>query len=236
MDFVVDDASLSIYPEMVVVAGFTGRDASSVVAHMRELEREGISCPATVPNFYELPPEAATQQPSISVLGTESSGEAELALVVDGERRYLTLASDHTDRAVEKIDIGLSKRVCPKVFAREMWPIASVEGHLDQLELRSWITEDGDETLYQHGLAAALLPPLELLDRLTFEQPLSQLMMLCGTVDTIGRIRHSERFKASITDPVRGSSITLSYDIAVVPPLRSEPTVRTASSARGWSQ
>lgn len=221
MQFTVGNESLTVTPQAVIVAGFTGRDSAAVAAHIAELEAEGIECPTVVPTFYQVPRECAVQVEEISTLDLNSSGEAELALVVHDGRRYITLASDHTDRAVEAIDIALSKRVCPKVFATEMWPIEEVEDHVDLLQLKSWATEGaGESVLYQSGAAASLLPPLEILGKLDVDEQRGSFVMLCGTVDAIGGVRHADTFSAVLEDPQLGREISLAYDVAVLSPLR----------------
>lgn len=219
MHFDVVDDTIAIEPELVVVAGFTGRDQAAVAAHIAELRAEGVRPPDTTPTYYLLPAAAARQTGAITVAGDRTSGEAELALIVDGDRRYVTLASDHTDRHAETIDIDLSKRTCPKVVARLAWPLEKI-GDLDGLRLRSWIPgPDGEAVLYQDGLAGSLIPAIELADGLRFDRPVERYLMLCGTVPVIGAIRHGDRFTASLDDPASGEVIELAYDIEMLPSL-----------------
>ncbi len=203
----------SFDPAMVIVAGFTGRDRDAVMSHIAELEAEGIGRPEAVPSFYRFPPWVLTTGNRVRVGGGETSGEAEIALLVHRGRRYVTLASDHTDRALEKLDIWASKHVCPKVLAAEVWSLESVLDHWDRLQLRSRIH---DGVPYQDGTAAELLGPLELLERLAPTGLPDSFVMLCGTVPTIGGIRPSERFAATLSDPVTGRRIELAYGVEVL--------------------
>src|SRR5271165_4412695 len=186
LQFTVGDRTISFDPEVVIVAGFTGRDRRIVEKHLEELAHEGVPAPAQVPAFYVLPPTAASQDGVVDVLHSGTSGEAEIALIDTGGRTYVTLASDHTDRLAERSDIGLSKQLCPKVFALTGWLQEEVADHWDSLVLRSWVDEGESRRLYQEGVAASLLAPGDLLSRLQFARTPSTFAMLCGTVAAIG--------------------------------------------------
>jgi hypothetical protein len=204
-----------VHPEVVVVAGFTGRDTADVAHHVAELEAIGVRCPTTLPCFWRLPAHLGLQVDRLGVVGGATSGEAEVCLVVDGDDVLVTLASDHTDREVEASDLAVSKRVCPKVVARAAWTADSLGGRWSELALRSWIVEDGREVVYQDGTTGALISPPELLARLPFPAPRS-FVMLTGTVPAIGGVRASSVFRAELHDPAHDRTIHLRYDIADV--------------------
>lgn len=221
--FEVDGTALTVEPEAVIVAGFTGRDRASVEAHLAELEALGVPVPASAPTFYPAPPGSVVQAPAVAVTGAQTSGEAEAVVVVDGDRAWLTLGSDHTDRAAEAVDIALSKLVCPKPVAAEAWPLDEVIGHLDRLEVTSWIDEDGARTLYQQGLLGELIGPAELIEAAPFARRPDRFVMFTGTFAAIGGVRPSPRFEARLHDPVRGRSIDLAYDTEVINVLKPTP-------------
>jgi hypothetical protein len=205
------DRSRTVDVQAVLVAGYTGRDRDEVQHHIDELAAIGIPPPDRFPTYWALPPWLLSQDPSIVVAGDRTSGEAELCLVADGDHLLVTLASDHTDRAAEAVDIGLSKAICPVPIARQAWPAAAVDGHWDDLVLRSWITDaDGAEATYQEGSCASLVPALELLAGVPFRRP-QRFALLTGTVPVLGGIRPSASFRAELHDPVRGRSIALAY-------------------------
>lgn len=222
--FQVDGATLTVEPEAVIVAGFTGRDRAAVEAHLAELEALGVPVPASAPTFYPAPPGSVVQAPAVAVTGAQTSGEAEAVVVVDGDRAWLTLGSDHTDRAAEAVDIALSKLVCPKPVAAGAWPMDEVAGHLDRLEVASWIDEDGARILYQQGRLGELVGPAELIEAAPFARRPDRFVMFTGTFAAVGGVRPSPRFEARLHDPVRGRSINLAYDINVIDVLK--PTLR----------
>ncbi|SDZ27056.1 Protein of unknown function [Jannaschia faecimaris] len=201
--------------DRLIVAGWTGRDAATVEHHIEELAALGVAPPSQVPLFYRVAASLLTQEPCIEVLGDHTSGEAEPLLVQRDERCWLGLASDHTDRALEAQSVAASKQVCAKPCADELWDFAEVEGHLDALELRSWIASgQGDWTLYQEGALAAIRP----LGALRTAGGLSDgAAMLCGTLGAIGGVRPATRFRATLTDPVLSREIALEYTTATLP-------------------
>lgn len=214
MQFTIGAQRRDIDIDAVIIAGYTGRDRAKVQHHIDELAAIGVPPPASFPAYWLQPPWLATSSSAVVVTGANTSGEAELALVADGDALFVTVASDHTDRAAEAIDIELSKAICQVPVSTEAWPIADVDGHWDDLALRSWIVElDGDdEVVYQDDVCASLVPPLDLLAGFPYSRP-RRFVMLTGTVPVHGDIRPAKRFHAELHDPHHGRSIHLAYDI-----------------------
>jgi hypothetical protein len=217
----VDGRERAVALDAVVVAGYTGRDRAAVDHHIAELAAAGVPPPATVPAYWRFPPWIASQAGDVVVTGARTSGEAELCLVVDRDDVWVTVGSDHTDRAVEAVDIGLSKHVCPKVVGRQAWALDAVADRLDALELRSWVPcpsgdggGDGDgpghEVPYQDGTVGELVDPRSLLAGLPFARP-RRFALLTGTVATIGGLRPAPRFRAELRDPATGDALGLAY-------------------------
>ncbi|MCY4631065.1 MAG: DUF2848 family protein [bacterium] len=221
LTFTVSDAGIVVDATAVVIAGFTGRDRAAVAEHLAELAELGVPTPKSVPSFYVTPGTSAVQQPRLAMVGAETSGEAEAVLVFDGDDAYLTLGSDHTDRAAEAIDIALSKLACPKPLATVVWRLEEVADHADDLLVRSWITEDGVESLYQEGRLGELMDLGDLLDATPFADRPDRFVLFTGTFPALGGIRPAERFRATLEDPVRGRSLSLDYRIDVLHVLRA---------------
>jgi hypothetical protein len=199
----------------LVIAGWTGRDAARVEAHVRELEAEGIPRPPRTPMFYQLSPSLLTLRDELIVVGGSTSGEVECLLVSRDDGLWIGLGSDHTDRALERTSVAKSKQVCDKPAARTLWRFSDVADHWDQLELRSFIESDGVRTPYQSGTAAAMIPPQALVKDLisrggSFEPGTA---MFCGTLATISAIRSSARFEMELHDPVLGRTIHHAYRV-----------------------
>ena len=127
----------------LVVAGWTGRDHSTVQHHIDELAKIGVAPPSKTPLYYQVSSSLLTQEGSVQVLGSETSAEAEPFLVNHGGKLWLGLASDHTDRELETTSVAASKQACVKVCATELWDFNHVRDHIDQMKLRSWIKEGG---------------------------------------------------------------------------------------------
>ena len=199
----------------LVIAGWTGRDAARVEAHVCELEVEGIPRPPRTPMFYLLAPSLLTTDDSITVVGGATSGEVECLLVSRQDGLWVGLASDHTDRALERTSVAKSKQVCHKPAARTLWRFDDVAPHWDRLELRSFIDVDGTRTPYQSGTAAAMLPPQALMKDLTTRGGAVDVgtAMFCGTLATLSAIRPSHRFEMELHDPVLARTIRHQYRV-----------------------
>lgn len=210
-------ASTRVEITQCIVAGWAGRSAEQIQAHIEELALLGVAPPSTVPLYYQVAANQLTQSGTIQVVGEHTSGEAEVLFFATDGHAYISLASDHTDRRLESHSVALSKQICVKPVAREAWRHADVAGHWDQLILRSWIEENGVQVLYQNDTLDTLQLPGALASRhFATTVPSAGAVMLCGTVPVIGDIRPSARFTMELEDPVLGRSLRHSYDVQML--------------------
>jgi hypothetical protein len=202
----------------LIVAGWTGRDTAALEHHIEELAALGVPRPSSVPVFYRTSVDGLTQTHRLEVLGPDTSGEVEPVLFGADDGMYLGLGSDHTDRKAETMGIALSKQLCGKPVGRQLWSYAEVEGHWDNLVLRSWATIGGQRTLYQESAVSSLRTPRDLIRKYANADTLpAGTLMFCGTPGAIGGIRPAARFEMELHDPVLKRSLTHGYDIAVLP-------------------
>ncbi|MEU0279936.1 DUF2848 domain-containing protein [Streptomyces sp. NPDC006195] len=125
----------------VLNAGYAGRSQDDVAAHVAELAELGVPAPSVTPALYPVSPYLAQHTDRVSVQHGRTSGEAEWALVVDGDGELLlTAACDHTDRELEVHGVAWSKNAGPDVLARRAWRLADVQERLDTLTLRAWVS------------------------------------------------------------------------------------------------
>ncbi|MFE4539703.1 DUF2848 domain-containing protein [Streptomyces scopuliridis] len=129
----------------VLNAGYAGRSQDDVAAHVAELAELGVPAPSVTPALYPVSPYLAQHTDQVAVQHGRTSGEAEWALVVDGDGELLlTAACDHTDRELEVHGVAWSKNASPDVLARRAWRLTDVQERLDALTLRAWVTHSGD--------------------------------------------------------------------------------------------
>lgn len=219
MHFTCNGTPLEIDIAHCTVAGWTGRDRATIDHHIKELAALGVTPPSSVPLYYRVSPDLLTQKPEIQVVGDNTSGEVEPLLLRAGGQTYLGLASDHTDRDLEAHSVAHSKQVCPKPCAGELWEFAPLAARLDELQLRSWIQENGETTLYQEGSLASIRPLDELMDGAGFLEAAADgaAAMLCGTFGVRGDVRPAGEFFMELHDPVDHRSIRHSYRIRPLP-------------------
>jgi hypothetical protein len=201
----------------LVIAGWTGRNTAGLQHHIDELKALGVKPPSTVPLFYRVDRGLITTETKIDVVGPDTSGEVETVIFSAGEL-WVGLGSDHTDRAAEAYSVALSKQLCRKVVAPELWPFAEVAPHWDKLILRAHAVTAGKRRLYQEGAAAVIRDPRELMERYAGSASLPEgTVMFCGTQPAIGGIAPADRFEMELEDPVLGRSIRYAYDIRALP-------------------
>ncbi len=207
--------SLAVLVEDLVLAGWTGRDRAAVEAHIRELGALGVAAPKKAPIFYRVGASLLTTASAIQVSGRDSTGEVEFALFNRDSQLWVGLGSDQTDRKAEAAGVTLSKQLCPKVVAAELWPFADVEPHWDELILRSYAISNGERSLYQEGSVSAMRHPRDLIALYGSFNP--GTAMFGGTLGVRGGIRWADTFVMELEDPVFKRRITHSYDIRALP-------------------
>lgn len=210
--------SRAIALRSAVIAGWTGRDPLAREKHIAELEAIGIARPKSTPIYYRVSAARLTTASAIEAVGGESSGEVELVLIRDADALWIGLGSDHTDRKVETYSIAVSKQMCDKPIAGDLWAFEEVREHWDSLALRSWIDEEGERRLYQEGTAASMLAPETIIAGFAATGALPDgTAMFCGTLAAKGGIRPANRFFYELSDPVLNRRISHAYDIVVLP-------------------
>ncbi len=224
LSFTIDDRGaptpLTLPIDQAVIAGWTGRDPVARDKHIAELEAIGIARPASTPIYYRVSARRLTTADSIEVCGGDSSGEVEFVLIGWQGRIFVGLGSDHTDRKVETYSVTVSKQMCDKPIASELWELEDVIGHWDQMILRSWAWIDGARVLYQEGTLDAMLPVEVLIQRGFGGAGLPDgCAMFGGTFAAKGGIRPASRFEYELEDPVLKRSIRHAYDVIELPVL-----------------
>ncbi len=224
LTFTVEDhgapTRLTLPIDQAVIAGWTGRDPVARDKHIAELEAIGIGRPATTPIYYRVAACRLTMEDSIEVCGEDSSGEVEFVLIGWQGRTFVGCGSDHTDRKVEAYSVTVSKQMCDKPIASELWELEDVIDHWDHLILRSFAWINGERVLYQEGTLDAMLPVKDLIERQFGKSGLPDgCAMFGGTFGAKGGIRPASRFEIELEDPVLKRSIRHAYDVITLPVL-----------------
>ena len=203
--------------EQVLVAGYTGRDRASVLAHIDELEKLGVAPPPRVPMVYVLDSGSLTTAPTIQVWSSKTSGEIEFCLIPTDGGTFVAVGSDHTDREQETVDVEGSKRLCPHPISRQVWRYEDVRDRWDELTIRSWNTDDSGRHLYQEGTLESFLSVESLLEevRAAGHANLSGRLIFGGTVPTLSGFIYGSRFEAELRDPGLGRALECAYDVTL---------------------
>jgi hypothetical protein len=172
-----------------------------------------------MPIYLNFSPYLATTSDGIDVITKESSGEVEYVILKEGDRTYIGVGSDQTDRGFEKFSIPASKQMCAKIMAPVVWPYQEIKDHWDQIVIRSWTTSDGKRMLYQEDALATILDVEALLEQLPKDEglPADGLVVFSGTVATKIGLVYGERFDFEMEDPLLDRNIRHGYQIRVLP-------------------
>jgi len=207
---------VSMTPEALIVAGWTGRDEAALKHHIEELAAIGVPRPSSVPVFYRNAATNVVQTNRLEVLGPDTSGEVEPVIVALNDGLWVGLGSDHTDRKAETMGIALSKQLCGKVMAAILWKYEDVVPHWDSIVIRSHVTIDGVRTVYQEGTLALMRDPYDLMTRYGRAFVVNTIVF-CGTIGAQGGIRPASRFEMELDDPVLKRRMTHAYDVVDLP-------------------
>lgn len=200
--------------------GWAGRDQEEVKRHAEELGKEGIRGPKSFPEHFIVAPFVSVHQDEITVIGEKTSGEIEFFFFQLDGNIYVGLGSEHTDRALEAVDMIKSKGICEKPMSQDVWRYEDVKDHWDELLLSSWQIDQGEteEILYQEERLEQLLS----LDSLkkeaeTLYGSLDGVMIWSGTIATKCGLVFGKHFRGELKDEVLGRTLSVSYDIKTVP-------------------
>lgn len=168
IDFEVSGAVVSSDLRRVYNAGYTGRDQAVVQEHIDELAEQGIAGPDEIPTVFSVPTYMVLQDTDVEVEHAKTSGEAEWAMLYRGAdlSPLITVASDHTDRAVEAFSVTSAKQLSPNLVGTKAWLLDEIADQLDAATLRSKVLHDGEWTILQEGSVGDLISPVDWLQRL----------------------------------------------------------------------
>ncbi len=211
--------SLTFAVRRLICAGWVGRDPEALQAHIDELARHGVPPPSRTPIYLNFAPHLVTTDDMVDVVSPESSGEVEYVILKRGDEMYVGVGSDHTDRGFEKYSIPASKQMYSKVMAPVVWPYEEVEGHWNDIVIRSWTSSDNQRTLYQDEALAGILDAKELLEQLPRDDglPAHEFVLYSGTPATKTGLIYGDAFEFEMEDPVLHRTIRHGYRVRVLP-------------------
>ncbi len=203
----------------LVIGGWTGRNPEEIECHISELEAIGVERPERIPSFFRIPNDRLLFENALEVVGNESSGEIEIVIFYLEDGLWIGVGSDHTDRKLEAYSVPISKQVCAKPVASDVWRFDEIQEHWDQLQLRAFVFSKGIRRLYQDGSVNSLLSPGELSQKYRggIETVPIGTVMFGGTIPVIGEISDADRFEMELEDPVLGRKIQHAYEIIRLP-------------------
>lgn len=200
--------------------GYAGRDQEHVREHIEELAKLGVPAPTTNPTLYPIANYNLTTSENIQVQNKETSGEIEYAILWQAGQAYVTVGSDHSDRDLESFNVPKCKQACPDIIAPQVWLYNDVKDHWDKIQLKCWVTKDGQRVLYQDGTLAALMAPDEwepIFKKLGFGN-LNNCAFFSGTINTVAKqLIFADFYEIEMIDPVLNRSIRHKYHVKLLP-------------------
>lgn len=203
-----------------VAAGYTGRDQKSVRQHIEELEQLGVAAPYAIPAMYWISPARIGGADRVVVVGDKTSPEVEFFLAFDADGGgYVTVASDHTDRALEKVSVSKAKQICDKVIGDTFWRLEDVGPKWDSISISSQVLDGGQWREYQNGRLSDILPYDKLLQLVQAEKDCgSSPAIFSGTVPVAGgEVCYTSGCRIALADDTLNRQIVKEYTITMLP-------------------
>ncbi|WP_404341940.1 DUF2848 family protein [Pseudoalteromonas mariniglutinosa] len=215
MEFYTSESTIKSHITDLIIAGWTGRDKLAQLAHIEELESIGVKAPYFTPTFYKVGKELLTQSKNLDIIGDYSSGEVEFFIIKIDDEIYIGVASDITDRQIERDSVPLSKQLCPKPISKNVIKYQDLKDHWDEIIIRSHIHKGNKKSLYQEAKLSKLLRPEVLISEFGFslETLPNNLIIFGGTISIIGEFNYSNRMTIELEDPIVNRKITHTYTV-----------------------
>lgn len=199
--------------------GWAGRDQEEVRKHAAELADHGIRGPKNLPEYFIVSPNVITHDPAITCVGDGTCGEIEFFFFRRDGEIYVGVGSEHTDRALEAVDMIKSKAICYKPMSKQIWRYSEIKDHWDDIQLTAWqVNEKGEKVLYQDSPCGSLITLEDLLaEAEKLFDDLNDVIIWSGTIPTIEGLVYGSWFGGEMYDKVLDRKLTFEYDIEVVP-------------------
>ena len=208
--------------EHIYICGYTSSNQQALQDHIDELKKIGVTPPDKTPMLYKkanLLYKKANLSPAVNtgirVISDDTSGEVEYFLLLQNDKIYLGLASDHTDRGIEKHDVEKSKQVCPVVLSDIVWDYSEIK-EWKSLTLKSWAAKGNEKILYQEASLEIFMKPEEIIDfvKEEIQSDVNNSIILCGTPPLIPeQIIYTNKFYCELSNG-SGMKISLEYEIS----------------------
>ena len=200
--------------ENIYICGYTSSNQQALQDHIDELKKIGVTPPDKTPMLYKKANLSPAVNTGIRVISDDTSGEVEYYLLLQNDKIYLGLASDHTDRGIEKHDVEKSKQVCPVVLSDVVWDYSEIK-EWKSLTLKSWAAQGNEKILYQEASLEIFMKPEEIIDfvKEEIQSDLNNSIILCGTPPLIPeQIIYTNKFYCELSNS-SGMKISLEYEI-----------------------
>lgn len=212
------DEDITIEYDELLVIGYAGRNMKKTMEHIKELEeRLGVAPPKKIPTIFECSHELLTQADTVKFVGDRTCGEVEYIIVLDNDKIYIGIGSDHTDRELEGNSVPKAKQICPKPIGKELWAYEEIKNHWDEIKLVSYQQTDGKEVFYQDGSLADILPVERILTELKERiGDINNSIIFSGTVPLLEGFVYGDNFKCMMIDNVLNRTLSLNYNVEII--------------------
>ncbi|MHA1237935.1 MAG: DUF2848 family protein [Candidatus Odinarchaeia archaeon] len=219
VDELAGSRELNFNASKLVICAYSGRDINIVKMHVKEAKQEGIPEPEETPEIYVVSPEIITTDNVIKCGSNKTSGEIEYVIFIWSGEVYVGVGSDHTDRAIETVNVKESKEACPKPISNKVWLYKEIKSHWDECILKCEVNDGVNWRTYQQGKVSLILEVETLISKVKqrlhwSDAELNGAVIFSGTIPTVsGKIEYNDKYKMALLDPMLGREISFKYEV-----------------------
>ena len=202
-------------------------DRDQLNEYLAEMGAEG-EAPERLPSVGPKPNYLVTTERTMQVTSSTTAGEAEFVMYPTEDELYIGVGNDHKEYDLMPGDGRLSNSTCPSVVSDEVWVFDELVDHWDEIQLRSWVEQDGSLDLYQEAPMSAFMRPdaiVEAVDDKT-PHPITGTAVWSGTisrssdgepggVDPYPEVISGDFYLIQLYDPVLDRRLVTHYDVHV---------------------
>jgi len=203
-----------VYDDLYAI-GYAGRNMAKTLEHIQELKKRfGVPAPKLIPTIFQMSNMLLTHDLDIHFVSHDTCGEVEYVIITQGEKVYIGIGSDHTDRKLGGESVPKAKQVCPKPIGGVVWDYDDVKDHWDDIKLNSYQVVDGKETLYQEGGVKDILPVERILEEMHKRvEAIPRSIIFSGTVPVKSGFVFGTHFRGEMIDPILNRKLTCQYSV-----------------------
>lgn len=207
-----EDHDVTFVPHLVLNAAYAGRNPEDVARHIADVQAKGIPANVSIPSLSPVAAHNLVMHYEVQEYSRSMMGEVEYVLIWHAGEVFVGVGSDHCDFWLEQHSFDHSKNAAPNVIAGDIWRLADVQDHFDDLILECSVFLDGKWVVAQRAACSTLRSPEFWIASAAFRRrDMDGTVLFSGTINHLDGFKQGARYRVALEDPVANRSIRHEY-------------------------